>query len=238
MRKRVGESNAPDTGIVTMSNTSCPKHDTTNQFPSWKTGPFFVIVLFLGLWGWGWGLSGVAFGDMYRYVDQGGTLNVTNVPTDRRYKKLEFNYTYLGPMASREELEEVIAWYADKYYLDPNLIRAVIKAESGFDPLALSKKGARGLMQLMPKTAALMEVRDPYNPVENIGGGARYLRYLLDKFDGKITLVLAAYNAGETRVRQYQKVPPFQETRHYVKKVMRYYKEYRIKDPYVNRSSR
>lgn len=212
-------------------------NDKAKQVSGGTAVLFYLLVGIGGFWGWGLGCSDVVLGEMYRYVDKNGNLNVTNVPTDRRYKKLEFNYYYMGPMASREELEKVITWYADQYYLDPHLIRAVIKAESGFDPLAQSKKGARGLMQLMPKTAASLDVRDPFNPVENIKGGARYLRYLLDKFNGKLPLVLAAYNAGESHVRKYQKVPPFQETRHYVKKVLRYYKEYRIKDSMVATSS-
>ncbi len=220
-----------------MLQAKCVHVQEVKQGRCWNSFIGITILMCFGII-WGGGFSGAAYGEMYRYVDQGGTLNVTNVPTDRRYKKLEFNYHYLGPMASREEIEEVIAWYSDKYYLDPNLIRAVIKAESGFDPLALSKKGAQGLMQLMPQTAAQMDVRDSYNPVENIKGGARYLRYLLDKFDGKIRLVLAAYNAGETNVRKYQAIPPFKETRHYVKKVLKFYREYRVKDPYLNRNAR
>ena len=104
--------------------------------------------------------------------------------------------------------------------LDPRLIRAVIAAESCANPRAVSHAGAKGLMQLMPATARRFGVSDAFDPKQNIGGGVRYLRWLLDYFNGDLKLALAGYNAGEGRVRQYNGVPPFKETRRYVKKVL------------------
>jgi soluble lytic murein transglycosylase len=106
----------------------------------------------------------------------------------------------------------------------------VIKTESDFDPLAVSRAGAIGLMQLMPQTAVRLDVRDSYNPDENIGGGTKYLRQLLDRFDGNLPLALAAYNAGEHAVERYQGLPPIAETRQYVKKVLRYYRTFLTND--------
>lgn len=106
--------------------------------------------------------------------------------------------------------------------VDAALVSAVIKAESNFDPVAVSHKGAQGLMQLMPATAKRFGVTDPFDPVENIRGGTRYLRVLLDMFDGDVELALAAYNSGEGNVRRYEGVPPFRETQRYVRRIVGY----------------
>ena len=113
-------------------------------------------------------------------------------------------------------MEPVIARYSRAHRLHPALIRAVIKTESDFDPLAVSRAGAIGLMQLMPQTAIRLHVRDSYNPEDNIGGGTKYFRQLLDRFEGNLPLALAAYNAGEHAVERYQGLPPIAETRQYV----------------------
>ena len=130
----------------------------------------------------------------------------------------------LSSSGSQEErISHFITGYAKHYRLDPALLRAVIKVESNFNPTAVSSKGARGLMQLMPPTAAALNVANPFDPDENIQAGARELRRLLDRFNGNVALALAAYHAGEARVGPHISVPPFRSTERYVGKVLRYY---------------
>lgn len=121
------------------------------------------------------------------------------------------------------DIDALIAAAAEKYDLDPKLIRSVIQHESGFDPSSVSPAGAIGLMQLMPRTAAGLGVTDPFDPGQNIDGGAKYLKQCLDEFGGNKVLALAAYNAGPGNVKKYQGVPPFTETRNYVQKVLKTY---------------
>ena len=165
-------------------------------------------------------------GEVYQFIDQDGTIHLTNVPSDPRFKRVLVKSTSLRPRVPAKDLEQAIHRYSMEHRLHPALLRAVIKAESDFDPTAISKAGAVGLMQLMPETAVKLAVRNPYDPEENIGGGARHLRYLLDRFHGDLALALAAYNAGEHRVDQYRTLPPIDETRHYVTKVLRFYRAF------------
>ena len=125
---------------------------------------------------------------------------------------------------SKQDLRRAIVFYAKRYRLDPALLRAVIKAESDFRQHVVSKKGAVGLMQLTPDTAATLKVGNVYDSVENIRGGAKQLRHLLNLYRGDLPLALAAYNAGVHRVKG-QKVPKIRETRLYVRKVLRYYRQ-------------
>ncbi len=128
------------------------------------------------------------------------------------------------PLPATIAYNEAIAEAADLYRLDPNLIRAIIRAESAFNPFAVSSAGAQGLMQLMPAVARELNVLDPFDPRQNILGGARYLRQLLDLNDGNIELAVASYNAGPGAVDRYNGIPPYRETRAYVKKVSRFLK--------------
>lgn len=121
------------------------------------------------------------------------------------------------------EIDELIENHSQRTRLDPELVRAVIRVESGFRPFALSHKGAMGLMQLMPETADRFAVVDPYDPDENIGAGTLYLRWLLDEFGEELELALAGYNAGPTAVREFGGVPPYPETLAYVERVLRIY---------------
>lgn len=117
-------------------------------------------------------------------------------------------------------LDAIFEKFASQYRLHPHLLKSVAKVESNLNPQAISKAGARGIMQLMPKTAESLGVGDAFNPVENIEGGAKYLRQLLDRFDNNIPLALAAYNAGPGAVNKYGGIPPYKETQNYVKKVI------------------
>lgn len=150
--------------------------------------------------------------------------------TDKAVKKEEKGNTGFQEVLKEVNRENVpldysslINTYGQKYNLDPGLIEAVIEAESGFRPAAVSPKGALGLMQLMPDTADELGVKDPLDPAQNIEGGTKYLRSLLDEFKGDLPRALAAYNAGAKTVKDQGGIPPFKETQDYVKKVLGYY---------------
>ena len=144
-------------------------------------------------------------------------LLVVAVPTPTRPDYESAHHRY-----SKQEISRAIAWYAKKYRLDPALLRAVIKTESDFQQDAVSRKGAVGLMQLTPATAATLRVNDDYDSIQNIRGGAKQIRHLLNLYQSDLPLALAAYNAGVHRVKD-RKVPRIRETRAYVRKVLRYY---------------
>ena len=148
-------------------------------------------------------------------------LLIVAVPTSTRT-----DYDGAHPRYSKQEIHRAIAWYAKKYRLDPALLRAVIKTESDFRQHAVSRKGAVGLMQLTPATAATLRVSDVYDPIQNIRGGAKQLRHLLNLYQGDLPLALAAYNAGIHRVKD-RRVPRIRETHAYVRKVLRYYEVFR-----------
>ncbi len=172
--------------------------------------------------------------DFYKYVDEEGVIHITNVPTSGKYvmfmrenKKSALASKGKAPVRDIKQLEDIIFTTSYKYGVDPVLVKAIVKAESDFKPLAVSVDGARGLMQLMPETARLYSVRDIHDPEENIEGGTRHLSKLLKMFNWNIRLAVAAYNAGENAVLKYGAVPPYSETRDYVAKVMGYYNSYR-----------
>ncbi len=159
--------------------------------------------------------------DIYRYVDANGTVHFTNTPNGPQFS-LYRRETHHGSTVA-----ETIRHCASLFQLEEALIRAVIKAESNFDPRAVSEKGAVGIMQLIPETAREMQVANPLNPEENIRGGSRYLRQMLNEFGGDLDLALAAYNAGPGTVHHYGGIPPFEETRTYVERVKKFLFDYR-----------
>jgi hypothetical protein len=174
--------------------------------------------------------------DIYKYIDNDGTVCFTDSPpankraikviatSNRKEKNINYNKRPVVLTSQRSFRDpnhiQLVHKIAEEYYIDPNLIKAVITAESNWDPFAISRKGAMGLMQLMPQTASLLNVKNPYDPEENIRAGIRYLKYLLDKFNGDLILAIAAYNAGPTVVERFGKIPPIGETLQYVKKVL------------------
>jgi soluble lytic murein transglycosylase len=176
-----------------------------------------VIILFI---------IDVSSGDIYRYRDKNGVWHFTNIKNDKRYK-LYIRTSLKKPADYIREYSTIINQASRRFGIESSLIKAVIKAESDFDYKAVSRKGARGLMQLMPKTMDQMEVKDPFNPEENIFGGTRYLSLLLERFNNDKKLALAAYNAGPERVEEYQGVPPFPETKSFISKVLNYYFKYK-----------
>jgi len=167
----------------------------------------------------------VAQCDIYKYVDADGVVHFTNTPTGNQYRF--YLKETARPDVGSGSLGDQIARSAKAFDLEEALIKAVIKVESNYDPKAVSAKGAQGIMQLIPETAREMQVSDPFNAAENIRGGSRYLRKMLDEFGGNLELALAAYNAGPGNVRRYGGVPPFAETRNYITKVKKYLQFYR-----------
>lgn len=168
-------------------------------------------------------LSSPSYADIYSYVDEDGVIHFSNVPTDPRYKLKYRERTHFRYKITT--YEPYVSEISNLYGVDEDLIRAVIKVESNFNPSAISRKGAVGLMQLMPTTADGLNVKDPFNPRENLEGGVKYLRFLLDQFGGNIEFALAAYNAGPETVMRYGGIPPYPETRQYIRKVMEIFRK-------------
>ncbi len=168
--------------------------------------------------------------DIYRFVDENGVLRFSNVPTTSGYT------VYIREKRSENSLagdtdavsyDAFIREAAEKHSVDRELVKAIIKVESDFNPWAVSKKGAQGLMQIMPENSRRLEVKNPFDPRENILAGTRFFRTMMDRFNGNVSFALAAYNAGPETVDRHRGIPPFQETEAYVEKVMRYYRRYR-----------
>ncbi len=171
-------------------------------------------------------------GDLYQYTDQDGVIHFTN--REKKGKLYARNSETIAATAPRSDVvinvtryDEYIHQAAAFYQIPEELVRAVIRVESGFDPRAVSRTNARGLMQLMPETAERMLVSDVFDPRQNIFGGVRYLRVLANLFNGDIELTLAGYNAGENAVIAHGGIPPYEETRQYVVKVLQFYRYYR-----------
>lgn len=173
--------------------------------------------------------------DIYRYEDDEGIVHFTDAPTDRRFKifmrdlkkdKQLRTKLQIASSVNPAEYEHIISACASKYGVNASLIKAVIHAESGYNPNAVSRKGASGLMQLMPGTARSLKVSNSFDPKDNVEGGVKYLRFLLDTFHGDVSLAVAAYNAGLNKVAKYGGIPPYNETRTYVNRVLSYMQSY------------
>jgi soluble lytic murein transglycosylase-like protein len=171
---------------------------------------------------------------IYSYIDEQGVRHYTDVPDSNRYRLLVMrpqDRTVSGDrydarlLARAAQFDAIIEHAASIAAVQPNLLRAVIVVESGFNPRAVSKRGAIGLMQLMPATAARFGISDSYDPRQNVTAGARYLKFLLDRFAQDVSLALAAYNAGENAVdRNGGQIPPFSETMAYVPRVLKIFR--------------
>jgi soluble lytic murein transglycosylase-like protein len=185
--------------------------------------------------------AAAAHSQIYTYVDADGLRHYTDVPDNNRYRLLILSpraRTASGDrydamlLAKAGRYDSIIEKAATAASVEPNLLRAVIVVESGFNSRAVSKRGAMGLMQLMPATATRFGVSNPYDPLQNVHAGARYLKFLIDRFGQDVRLALAAYNAGEDAVdRNGGQIPPFSETMAYVPRVMKIYQMLRSQQP-------
>jgi soluble lytic murein transglycosylase-like protein len=181
-------------------------------------------------------LPSLSSAGIYRYVDEKGVVHFTNCPRDSKFTLYlresredvgpETRALSVPPSKDPTHYDALIYECSQKYQVDFALIKAMIRTESDFNPFAVSRKGAKGLMQLMPETALRMNVSNVFNPKENIEGGVRYFKYLLSLFNNDLRLSLAAYNAGENLVSELRSIPPYRETVDYVRKVLNYYQTY------------
>ena len=165
--------------------------------------------------------------DIYSYIDSQGVLHFSNVPTSAQYTVYikERSARSLGYTTNR--YDHLITGASTRQGVSFSLLKALIKAESNFNPEAVSRAGAKGLMQIMPANIKDLKIKDPFDPRENIMGGARYLKKLIKRFNGELSLALAAYNAGPSVVERHQGIPPIKETEEFVEKVLKYYAIYR-----------
>jgi len=167
--------------------------------------------------------------DIFRYIDENGVMHYTNAPTSsiQKYRLFLKEKPVITRRYSTEKYDNLISDASERYGVSFPLLKAIIKAESDFDPLVVSKKGATGLMQIMPQNFKSLGIKDPFDPWQNINAGARYFKQMFDRFNGKLSLSLAAYNAGPTAVDRYKTIPPYEETEEYVRRVLKYYYNYK-----------
>ena len=184
----------------------------TNQYPAIRACWIFIVVIILL----------VFVSSLYK-----GQENIPSIINKFLATAPENGSSYVRGKKAEHLFHPIVLKAANRYQVDPALVKAIIMAESSYNPRAVSKKGAKGLMQLMPTTAKALGVEDSFNPEHNINAGVKYFRHLMNQFDGDARLALAAYNAGSRKVRQYQGVPPFRATKYYIKKVFMYYKHYK-----------
>ena len=168
--------------------------------------------------------------DIYMYIDDNGVMHFTNTPTSNQheYKVYIKERTSVSTrFHTTDKYDKLISNASKEFNVDSRLLKAMIKAESDFDPRAISRKGAMGLMQIMPENFKMLNIDNPFDPWQNIRAGARYFKKLYERFNGKLALSLAAYNAGPTAVDRYKSIPPYQETEEYVRRVLRYYRTFK-----------
>jgi len=167
--------------------------------------------------------------DIYKYIDAQGVLHFTNTPTSSGFVLyMKEGRQHALPLRSgQSDFEGIIRKAGETYGLDAALIKAVIQAESNFNPRAVSKKGAQGLMQIMPENNRALNISNAFDPAQNIMGGAYYLKKLLIRYENRLSLALAAYNAGPEAVDRYRRIPPYRETQGYVRKVMGLYNRFK-----------
>jgi len=162
--------------------------------------------------------------DIYMYIDDEGVFNFTDTPLSSEYKLfIKERKPEPKDNTPSDRYDNFITEASKVHGVSVPLLKAMMKVESDFNPMAVSRKGAVGLMQIMPQNYELLQIKDPFNPRQSIMGGAKYMSQLLDRFDGNVKLALAAYNAGPDRVERSGDVPPIRETRDYVNKIMKYY---------------
>ncbi|MGV8075156.1 MAG: transglycosylase SLT domain-containing protein [Syntrophobacteraceae bacterium] len=211
--------------------------------PPGKTGRFPVTAWILACMFF---IPALCMAEIFKYVSNDGVIHFTNLPTQSNFQKVRLNNSLrigaLNPClrnpskslcdpslnrANQLAYEPYIKLSCRRHGLDFNLVKAVIRAESAFNPQAVSPKGAMGLMQLMPDTSRDMGVGNPFDPYENIQGGSRYLKLMLNRFDNNIVHALAAYNAGPEAVEKHGGIPPFEETQTYIQRVLELYSHYK-----------
>ncbi|MDF1593504.1 MAG: transglycosylase SLT domain-containing protein [Desulfobacterales bacterium] len=164
------------------------------------------------------------FADIYKYIDSNGVLHFTNAPTSSHYRLyIKERPAAALPASLTGKYEPIINAASKRHGISAHLLNAMIKVESDYNPRAVSRKGAKGLMQIMPETMKALNIANGFDPWENIMGGARYFKQLFNRYEGKLPLALAAYNAGPGVVDRFGSIPPFRETEAYVEKVIRYY---------------
>lgn len=161
--------------------------------------------------------------DIYMHTDSEGVVHLTNHPLSPDYRLLVKEPVRRAVPGGENNYDELIREAERLYDVEFSLLKAIMKVESNFNPRAVSKKGAAGLMQIMPCNFTALHIRNPFDPRENIFGGARYIRRMLDRFNGEVPLALAAYNAGPEIVGRLRKIPPIGETQSYVERVMKFY---------------
>jgi soluble lytic murein transglycosylase-like protein len=168
--------------------------------------------------------------DIFMYIDESGVMHFTNAPTSNEYEYkvyIKEKTAVSRNFHSTNKYDHFITDAAEQTGVDSRLLKAMIKAESDFDPRAVSHKGAMGLMQIMPENFKMLDLQNPFDPWQNIKAGAQYFQKLYKRFNGKLALSLAAYNAGPTVVDRYKRIPPYQETEEYVRRVLRYYRTFK-----------